>query len=59
LTFEDNPLVNIRVLPCDTGAHAGLTGALDLYRFADGPTILCTESYGSGYPTANPDTVKE
>ncbi|WTO37523.1 helix-turn-helix domain-containing protein [Streptomyces achromogenes] len=59
LTFEDNPRINIQVLPYDAGSHAGLTGTFTLYRFADDPTILYTESYGSGYPTANPDTVKD
>ncbi|MFI1070263.1 helix-turn-helix transcriptional regulator [Streptomyces puniciscabiei] len=59
LTFEDNPRVNIQVLPFAAGSHAGLTGSFDLYRFSGDPTILYTESYRSGYPTANPDTVKE
>jgi transcriptional regulator with XRE-family HTH domain len=59
LTFEDNPRINIQVLPYSAGSHAGLTGSFDLYRFAGDPTILYTESYRSGHPTANPDTVKE
>ncbi|MFE8943669.1 helix-turn-helix transcriptional regulator [Streptomyces sp. NPDC007856] len=59
LTFEDNPRINIQVLPYSAGSHAGLTGPFDLYRFAGDPTILYTESYRSGHPTANPDTVKE
>ncbi|MFB7495345.1 helix-turn-helix domain-containing protein [Streptomyces sp. NPDC056161] len=59
LTFRDNPRINIQVLPFSAGSHAGLTGSFDLYRFAGDPTILYTESYGSGHPTANPDTVKD
>ncbi|MGW3068338.1 helix-turn-helix domain-containing protein [Streptomyces sp. NPDC001130] len=59
LTFEDNPRINIQVLPFSAGAHAGLTGSFDLYRFAGDPTILYTESFRSGHPTANPETVKE
>ncbi|MGI5454401.1 helix-turn-helix domain-containing protein [Streptomyces sp. CA-249302] len=59
LTFEDNPLINIQVLPFSAGAHAGLTGSFNLYRFASDPTIVYTEGYGSGHPTANPDTVKD
>ncbi|QTD98269.1 helix-turn-helix domain-containing protein [Streptomyces cyanogenus] len=59
LTFEDNPRINIQVLPFSVGSHAGLTGAFDLYRFASDPTILYTETYGSGHPTANPETVKD
>ncbi|MGW2420174.1 helix-turn-helix domain-containing protein [Streptomyces sp. NPDC001709] len=59
LTFEDDPRINIQVLPFSCGAHAGLTGSFDLYRFAGDPTILYTESFRSGHPTANPETVKE
>ncbi len=32
---------------------------VDVYRFASDPTIVYTESYGSGHPTASPDTVKD
>ncbi|MFF7126436.1 Scr1 family TA system antitoxin-like transcriptional regulator [Streptomyces sp. NPDC008240] len=59
LTFEDNPRINIQVLPFSAGSHAGLTGSFDLYRFVGDPTILYTESYGSGCPTAHPDTVRD
>lgn len=59
LSFEHNPRINIQVLPFSAGGHAGLTGSFDLYRFASDPTIVYTESYGSGHPTANPDTVKD
>ncbi|MFF4346399.1 helix-turn-helix domain-containing protein [Streptomyces sp. NPDC001530] len=58
LSFKDNPRINIQVLPYAAGAHAGLTGPFDLFRFAGDPTIVYTEGYGSGHPTANPDTVK-
>jgi transcriptional regulator with XRE-family HTH domain len=59
LAFEDNPRVNIQILPFSAGAHTGLQGSFDLYRFASDPTIVYTEGYGSGHPTANPDTVKD
>ncbi|MET9252845.1 helix-turn-helix transcriptional regulator [Streptomyces sp. NPDC003717] len=59
LTFEANPRVNVQVLPFSVGVHAGLTGSFDLYRFASDPTIVYTEGYGSGHPTANPDTAKD
>ncbi|MFJ9866082.1 helix-turn-helix transcriptional regulator [Streptomyces sp. NPDC101165] len=59
LTFEDNPRINVQVLPFSAGAHAGLQGSFDLYRFGGDPTIVYTEGYGSGHPTANPDTVKD
>ncbi|MEU3334803.1 helix-turn-helix domain-containing protein [Streptomyces sp. NPDC002144] len=58
LSFEDNPRINIQALPFSAGAHAGLTGSFNVYRFASDPTIVYTEGYGSGHPTANPDTVK-
>ena len=60
LAYEDNPRVNIQILPFAVGAHAGLQGSFDLYRFESDPTIVYTEGYGgSGYPTANPATVKK
>jgi transcriptional regulator with XRE-family HTH domain len=59
LTYETNPRINIQVLPFSAGAHAGLQGPFDIYRFASDPTIVYTEGYGSGHPTANPDTVKD
>ncbi|MFE2582037.1 helix-turn-helix domain-containing protein [Streptomyces sp. NPDC059378] len=58
LSFENAARINIQVLPYSAGAHAGLTGAYDLYRFESDPAIVYTEGYGSGHPTANPDTVK-
>ncbi|MFH8494856.1 helix-turn-helix domain-containing protein [Streptomyces coeruleorubidus] len=59
LSYEDNPRINIQVLPFSAGAHAGLQGSFDVYRFVSDPTIVYTEGYGSGHPTANPDTVRE
>ena len=59
LSFEHNPRINVQVLPFSAGAHAGLQGAFNLYRFPSDPTIVYTEGYGSGHPTANPDTVKD
>ncbi|WP_031103626.1 helix-turn-helix domain-containing protein [Streptomyces sp. NRRL S-146] len=59
LAFEGTPRINIQVLPFSAGAHAGLTGSFDLYRFASDPAIVYTEGYGSAHPTANPDTVKD
>lgn len=59
LSFQGNPRINVQVLPFSAGAHAGLQGSFDLYRFAGDPTIVYTEGYGSGYPTANPDTARE
>ncbi|MGW3143536.1 helix-turn-helix domain-containing protein [Streptomyces sp. NPDC001177] len=59
LSFEGNPRINVQILPFSAGAHAGLTGSFNVYRFATDPTIVYTEGYGSGHPTANPDTVKD
>ncbi|MER6999659.1 helix-turn-helix transcriptional regulator [Streptomyces sp. NPDC000410] len=58
LSYEDDRLVNIQVLPFAVGVHAGLQGSFNLYRFASDPSIVYTEGYGQGHPTANPDTVK-
>ncbi|MFH8730067.1 helix-turn-helix domain-containing protein [Streptomyces sp. NPDC017964] len=59
LVYEDDPAVNIQVLPFDAGEHAGLTGPYDLFRFPSDPAIVYTEGYGQGHPTANPTTVKD
>ncbi|MEW2298010.1 helix-turn-helix transcriptional regulator [Streptomyces sp. NPDC006743] len=59
LTFSRNPRINVQVLPFSAGAHAGLQGSFDLFHFANDPDILYTEGYGTGHPTANPDTVKD
>ncbi|MEV6505676.1 helix-turn-helix transcriptional regulator [Streptomyces sp. NPDC051642] len=59
LSYENNPRVNIQILPFSAGTHAGLTGSFNVYRFANDPSIIYTESYGSGHPTANPETVKD
>ncbi|WP_327314692.1 helix-turn-helix domain-containing protein [Streptomyces sp. NBC_01235] len=59
LSFERTPRINVQVLPFSAGAHAGLTGSFTLFRFVSDPAIVYTEGYGSGHPTANPDTVKD
>jgi transcriptional regulator with XRE-family HTH domain len=59
LSYTDDPRVNIQVLPFKAGVHAGLQGSFDLFRFTSDPSILYTEGYGAGHPTANPDTVKD
>ncbi|MER6411743.1 helix-turn-helix domain-containing protein [Streptomyces humidus] len=59
LSFEGNPRINIQVLPFSAGAHPGTQGSFNLYRFASDPAIVYTEGYGIGYPSANPDTVKD
>ncbi|MER5830195.1 helix-turn-helix transcriptional regulator [Streptomyces sp. NPDC002130] len=59
LTFERIPAINLQVLPFSAGAHAGMQGSFTLFRFAGDAAIVYTEGYGSGHPTANPDTVKD
>ncbi|SOD86928.1 helix-turn-helix transcriptional regulator [Streptomyces sp. Ag109_G2-15] len=59
LSFENNLRINIQVLPFSAGAHAGLQGSFNVYRFVGDPTIVYTEGYGSGHTTANPDTVRD
>ncbi|MFK8910074.1 helix-turn-helix domain-containing protein [Streptomyces sp. YS-3] len=59
LSYEHVPQTNIQVLPYGAGAHAGLQGSFNLYRFSDDPAIVYTEGYGMGHPTANPETVRD
>ncbi|MER6343824.1 helix-turn-helix domain-containing protein [Streptomyces sp. NPDC001595] len=59
LSFESNPRINIQVLPYEVGEHAGLTGSFTLFRFTSDPAIVYTEGYGSGHPSANPETVND
>ncbi|MEU6139005.1 helix-turn-helix transcriptional regulator [Streptomyces sp. NPDC047081] len=59
LSFENNPRINVQVLPFSAGAHAGSQGSFTVFRFASDPTIVYTEGYSNGHPTANPDTVKD
>ncbi|MEU6216382.1 helix-turn-helix transcriptional regulator [Streptomyces sp. NPDC047022] len=59
LSFEHNSRVNIQVLPFSAGVHAGLMGSFDLFRFAEDPDVVHTESYNNGNTTANSSTVKD
>ncbi|MER6557537.1 helix-turn-helix transcriptional regulator [Streptomyces sp. NPDC001027] len=59
LSFEGNPRINVQVLPFAAGAHPGTQGSFNVYRFTGDPAIVYTEGYGIGYPSANPDTVKD
>ncbi|MFE4673677.1 helix-turn-helix domain-containing protein [Streptomyces sp. NPDC056723] len=59
LAYEAHPQVNVQVLPFAAGAHAGMTGPYNPYRFPGDHSIVYTEGYGQGYPTANPTTVKD
>ncbi|MER6524621.1 helix-turn-helix transcriptional regulator [Streptomyces sp. NPDC001508] len=58
-SFEKNPRINVQVLPFSAGAHAGSQGSFNVYRFTNDPSIVYTEGYGIGHPTADPDTIKD
>ncbi|GHH17417.1 helix-turn-helix domain-containing protein [Streptomyces rubradiris] len=59
LTFEDDPRVNVQILPYSAGEHPGLQGSFTVFQFAADPAIVYTEGYSSGHPTANPETVRD
>ncbi|MFI7384973.1 helix-turn-helix domain-containing protein [Streptomyces sp. NPDC049813] len=59
LSYENDPRVNVQVLPFSAGPHAGMQGSYDLFRFPCDPPIVYTEGYGQGHPTANPATIKD
>ncbi|MFJ2903335.1 Scr1 family TA system antitoxin-like transcriptional regulator [Streptomyces sp. NPDC091279] len=59
LALETDPRVNVQILPFSSGVHAGMTGAFNIFRFHSDPNIVYTEGYGTGYPTADPDTVRD
>ncbi|MFJ2604777.1 Scr1 family TA system antitoxin-like transcriptional regulator [Streptomyces sp. NPDC087425] len=59
LALEADPRVNVQILPFSSGVHAGMTGAFNIFRFHSDPNIVYTEGYGTGYPTADPDTVRD
>ncbi|MFF3708749.1 helix-turn-helix domain-containing protein [Streptomyces phaeochromogenes] len=58
LSYERNPRVSVQILPYDTGVHAGLMGSFDIFHFAGDPTIVYSEDYDTGHPTANPDAAE-
>ncbi|MFF1544292.1 helix-turn-helix domain-containing protein [Streptomyces sp. NPDC058291] len=59
LAFDGDPRINVQVLPFAAGAHPGTQGSFNIYRFTADPAIVYTEGYGIGYPSANPDAVKD
>jgi transcriptional regulator with XRE-family HTH domain len=58
LAYERNPRVSVQVLPYEVGVHTGLMGSFDIFHFAGDPTIVYSEDYDTGHPTANPDAVE-
>ncbi|MGY3201483.1 helix-turn-helix domain-containing protein [Streptomyces sp. TE5632] len=59
LSFEDNPWVQVQILPFLTGQHTGMMGSFNLLRFDDNPDLFYMDGYDQGHMTANPDVIKE
>ncbi|WP_225824353.1 helix-turn-helix domain-containing protein [Streptomyces naphthomycinicus] len=59
LSFHDQRLVNIQVLPYSAGEHPSVHGAFNILRFNDHPDIVYTEDFIQGHMTANPEGVSE
>ncbi|MGJ3559439.1 helix-turn-helix domain-containing protein [Streptomyces sp. INA 01156] len=59
LSFEDNPWVQVQILPFLTGQHTGMMGSFNLLRFDDDPDLFYMDGYDQGHMTANPDVIKE
>ncbi|WNM34885.1 helix-turn-helix transcriptional regulator [Streptomyces sp. Li-HN-5-11] len=59
LKFQEDPWVQIQVLPFSTGQHTGMMGTFTLLRFDDDPDLFYMDGYDQGHMTANPDVIKE
>ncbi|MEW1611539.1 MULTISPECIES: helix-turn-helix transcriptional regulator [unclassified Streptomyces] len=59
LEFQDDPWVNIQVLPFTVGQHTAMMGSFNLLRFDNDPDLFYVESYDQGHMTANPSVIKE
>ncbi|MGW3492174.1 helix-turn-helix domain-containing protein [Streptomyces sp. NPDC001020] len=59
LGFQEDPWVQIQVLPFSTGQHAGMMGTFNLLRFDNDPDLFYMDDYDQGRMTANPDLIKE
>ncbi|MEU4030151.1 helix-turn-helix domain-containing protein [Streptomyces anulatus] len=59
LEFQDDPWVQIQVLPFTVGEHTAMMGSFNLLRFDDDPDLFYVESYDQGHMTANPSVIKE
>ncbi|MGW1157081.1 helix-turn-helix domain-containing protein [Streptomyces sp. NPDC002513] len=59
LGFQEDPWVQVQVLPFSTGQHTGMMGTFTLLRFDDDPDLFYMDGYDQGHMTANPDVIKE
>lgn len=59
LEFQDDPWVNVQVLPFSVGQHTAMMGSFNLLRFDKDPDLFYVESYDQGHMTANPSVIKE
>ncbi|WP_217128954.1 helix-turn-helix transcriptional regulator [Streptomyces sp. AC558_RSS880] len=59
LSFQENPWVNVQVLPFVTGQHTGMMGTFTLLRFDDDPDLFYMDGYDQGHMTASPHVIKE
>ncbi|MFI7323697.1 Scr1 family TA system antitoxin-like transcriptional regulator [Streptomyces rubiginosohelvolus] len=59
LEFQDDPWVQIQVMPFTAGEHTAMMGSFTLLRFDDDPDLFYVESYDQGHMTANPSVIKE
>ncbi|WP_329368747.1 helix-turn-helix domain-containing protein [Streptomyces sp. NBC_01483] len=59
LAFQDDPWVQIQVLPFSAGQHTGMMGTFTLLRFDDDPDLFYMDGYDQGHMTANPGVIKE
>ncbi|MEV5958193.1 helix-turn-helix transcriptional regulator [Streptomyces sp. NPDC051987] len=59
LDFQDNPWVQVQVLPFSVGQHAGMMGTFTLLRFDNDPDLFYVDGYHQGHMTASPDVIKE
>ncbi|WP_415947412.1 helix-turn-helix domain-containing protein [Streptomyces sp. KLOTTS4A1] len=59
LECQDQPWVEIQVLPFSAGQHSGTRGSFNLLRFEKDPDLFYAESYDYGHMTANPQVIRE
>ncbi len=59
LEFQDDPWVQIQVMPFTAGEHTAMMGSFNLLRFDEDPDLFYLESYDQGHMTANPSVIKE
>ncbi|MFF5772237.1 Scr1 family TA system antitoxin-like transcriptional regulator [Streptomyces californicus] len=59
LEFQDDPWVNIQVLPFSAGQHTAMMGAFTLLRFDSDPDLFYVDGYDHGRMTANQAVIKE